>query len=670
MLKGRGKQVAKVRAPAIGIDAELEEYRRMMDVPKEFEEGFTLKTVIGALFVAFVFLPGSIYLWLVAGHTLGAAAQWVTVILFVEVARRSFMVLRRQEVYLLVVVASALIGTNPFQGFIWNVYLRTSHVTKGLGIADEIPTWVVPPADSPAIIHRTFFHPHWVVPILLMLFGSTVGQVKGFSFGYLLFRITSDYERLPFPLAPVGALSATALAEITTKEETWRWRIFSIGAMIGLAWGIFYVGIPTLTGALMTRPLQLIKIPFIELTHNTQNVLPATPTGIGTDLGSFLYGFVAPFWSVTGGFIAALLTLILNPILYYKGFLKQWRPGMDTIQTQTVNHYDFWLSASIGVSLAVATLGIASVISSALKVGRTTERRERGSFTPPPGRGDFPIPVMLLAYIGAAIAYVILCHHLIPHFYVWFLLLFAFVYTPLTSYVDARMIGLTGQWITIPYVREATFILYSKLTGYKGIDIWFAPIPIADYGGAAQHWRIVELTGTKFTSLLKAVILVICIAIPSNLAVWQIIWRLAPIPSSVYPYAQKMWPLQAFYASLWWTATAKGKQALLQAVKFPVIAIFFASSIAAYGILYAFQLPILLIYGFIRGMSGMLPHYIFVEFAGALVRRFYIEKRIDPETWRRYAAVLLGGYSCGMGLVGMFCAAVAIVSKAVSQLPY
>ncbi|HID05631.1 MAG TPA: hypothetical protein EYP10_00635, partial [Armatimonadetes bacterium] len=409
--------------PAIGVDAELEEYRQLMEAPTEFEEGFTAKTIVGALFIAFIFLPGSIYLWLVAGHTLGAAAQWVTVILFVEVARRSFMVLRRQEVYLLVYVAAALIGTNPFQGFIWNVYLRTSHVTKGLGIADEIPTWIVPVANSPAIIHRTFIHRDWLIPIAIMLFGNTVGRIKGFSFGYFLFRLTSDYERLPFPMAPVGALSATALAEITTKEETWRWRLFSIGAMIGLAWGIFYVGIPTLTGALMSRPLQLIKIPFIDLTHNTQNVLPATPTGIGTDLGAFLYGFVAPFWSVTGGFLAAVMVMILNPILYYKGILRQWRHGMDTIQTQTVNHYDFWLSASIGVSLAVATIGLVTVITSAIKArGQLGEHeRERGSWAPRPGRGDFPLPIILSAYVLASLAYIYLAHTLVPHFYLWFL---------------------------------------------------------------------------------------------------------------------------------------------------------------------------------------------------------------------------------------------------------
>jgi len=60
-----------------------------------YVDGFSLRTVLGALFVAVVMMPGSIYLGLVAGQTLGPAAEWVTIILFAEVARRSFTHLKR-----------------------------------------------------------------------------------------------------------------------------------------------------------------------------------------------------------------------------------------------------------------------------------------------------------------------------------------------------------------------------------------------------------------------------------------------------------------------------------------------------------------------------------------------------------------------------------------------
>jgi len=672
------------RVAITGIQEELEQYRRLMEVPppEEFEEGFSIRTILGALFVAFVMLPGAAYLGLVAGISgqLSSAAQWVTVILFVEVARRSFIVLKRQEIYLLVILATAILGTNPYTGYIWNVFMRTSQVTQGLGVADKIPTWVVPPADSPAILHRTFFHPDWLIPIAVSLALLVLGRTVEFTAGYILFRITSDYERLPFPMAPVGAQAATVLAEISRKEETWRWRYFSTGAMIGLAFGFFYAGIPTITGAIMTRPLQLIPIPFIDLTLNTESVLPATPVAIFTDLGGFLWGFVVPFWVAIGGFIGSLLTAVLNPFLYRRGILRNFKPGYDAIKVEMVNTYDFWLSAGIGRGLGLAAVSLASVLVTTWResqrrrellrqgLGQPTERIPLTAVLP--HRGDFPVPAVFGIYLLSVLSIIVLCRLLVPQLPIIFPIFFGLIYTPIISYVDARMRGLTGQWFGIPFVREGFTILYSKLTGYRGLDIWFAPIPIADYGWGAQRFREVELTGTKFTGVLKTEIVIVVIGLLANLAVWQYLWRLAPIPSYVYPFAQRIWPLQAFTTALLWTTTLGKRE--LQVLRPQVIGAFFGGVVGAYILfsLLPFNLPMLLFYGLVQGLGGW-PLGGLLTFAGALVSRFYFEKNYDdPTTWRRYATVLLAGYNCGIGLVGMFCAALAMISKSVTQLPY
>src|SRR5687768_9801639 len=77
-----------------------------------YEEGFTGRTLVGALFVALIMLPGAIYLGLVSGQSLGSASEWVTIVLFAEVARRSFIPLKRQEIYVLFYIAAALSGLN------------------------------------------------------------------------------------------------------------------------------------------------------------------------------------------------------------------------------------------------------------------------------------------------------------------------------------------------------------------------------------------------------------------------------------------------------------------------------------------------------------------------------------------------------------------------------
>ena len=98
------------------LDQELELYRGLMDQPESYEDGFDYKTIIGALFLGFVMMPGAIYLGLLAGQTIATAAEWTTVILFTEIARRSFMTLKRQEVYVLFYVAAALYGLNAMYG--------------------------------------------------------------------------------------------------------------------------------------------------------------------------------------------------------------------------------------------------------------------------------------------------------------------------------------------------------------------------------------------------------------------------------------------------------------------------------------------------------------------------------------------------------------------------
>jgi hypothetical protein len=56
--------------------------------------------------------------------------------------------------------------------------------------------------------------------------------------------------------------------------------------------------------------------------------------------------------------------------------------------------------------------------------------------------------------------------------------------------------------------------------------------------------------------------------------------------------------------------------------------------------------------------------------AGALLSRYYFEKRFGQRTWKQYATVLSAGYACGNGLIGMGSCAIAMIAKSVSQLPY
>jgi hypothetical protein len=644
-----------------------------------YEPGFNLKTVWASVFVGFIMLPGAIYLGLVTGQSMAGASEWVTIILFLEILKRAFIKLKTPEIIILYWVAGGLIsigvklGTGavlfggPFAGPIWDQYFIQSPEAQGL--AQYVPDWLVPPPGSEALVERTFLDPAWVKPVLVLVATMVLVKFNSLSMGYVMFRLTSDLERLPFPMAPVQAGGATALAETSGKQEGWRWRVFSIGAFIGLLWGAVYVVVPTLSGVFLTQTIQILDIPFIDLTDKIKSVVPAAMLGIGTDLNHLLIGFVLPFWVVVGTFLAAFVSnFVANPLLYHFGVLHTWSPGMSTIPTKISNDLDFWLSFGIGTSLVVAGIGFVLTFRALFKARR--ERTGTSSTLPPPprGRGDIPVLSALAVWAASTVGFVLLVYYLVPSFPWWITALFGFLWTPVSSYIGARMIGLTGSpyGATIPYLKEATFYL----SGYTGAAVWFAPIPIFDHGGQVAQFKQLELTRTTFGSVVKLSVLTLVVMLVCSFIYWQAIWKLAPIPSAAYPFVQKMWPMHATFQAMWVKSTLPGGSSLIKdIIRWPYILSGVGFGSAFYVALAVLRAPTILFYGFIGGL-GTFPHFAFPQFAGALLGRYYFRKRFGQARWGAYAPILLAGYSCGMGLIGMTAVGLVLISKAVSQIVY
>ena len=155
-------------------------------------------------------------------------------------------------------------------------------------------------------------------------------------------------------------------------------------------------------------------------------------------------------------------------------------------------------------------------------------------------------------------------------------------YTPLHSHINARTFGVLGRPLfVLPYIHQATFIL----SRYEEIDIWFVHLPDEDYGAGTQHWRVLELTGTTFTSDVLGRALMVPLLIVATIVVWHFIWQIAPIPSSQYPFAQTWWPLYATDEALWKTSLRDGNSQMLQAIRGDYVSAGFTSSVAIYGLL-------------------------------------------------------------------------------------
>ena len=689
------------------IDKDLELYRNLLETPTEFKNGFGWSTVFGILFCGLVMLPGAIYLGLMTGVGMGPAATWVTVILFAEISRRALQTMKKQQLVVLLYVAGVMVAGGPCGDLVYRAFLITSEAVRDSGMTNYFPHWWVPSPNSPAILDRNLLHIDWLIPISLMFFIVVIGKINAYTLGYFFFRVTSDVERLPFPLAPIQAQGAVALAEGTeaTKEaaisggdqgaiaafmkkgtkktSSSKWRLFSIGVFIGIAFGFLQIGVPALSGLMFGKPLFIIPQPFIDLTLLTQGILPATPTGLALDLGIIFIGFVLPFWAVIGTFCAICLTFVLNPILHNAGVLQQWQPGMDTVNTFFSNNVDFWLSFSIGIACAIAAVSVFSVIrdirgkmAEAKEVRKTTFDKKHDMWSTPKGRGDYPLWLALIIYTCSGSAMIFVCHTLVPQLPLIFLIAFVFLYNPFISYINARLLGLSGQNVDIPFIREGSFIL----SGAKGIDIWLAPIPIENYGYMAQSFRVNELTGLNFFSLIKSDLIAVPVLFVLSLLFWAFIWKSNAIPSEMFPAAQINWELQVKNQTLYYSSTfvskedeQRGKSIMdsqfMKAIHPKTIGMGFASTILIFTLFSILGLPTLLVYGFMRGM-GVVPHTMVLEIVGAMIGRFVLQKKFGTQNFLRLAPVLIAGYFTGVGLISMATIALKLIKEAVSSAPF
>jgi len=395
--------------------------------------------------------------------------------------------------------------------------------------------------------------------------------------------------------------------------------------------------------------------------------LPAVATGLQLDLGLVFTGMVLPFWAVIGGLIGQVITFIANPILYEHGILHRWHKGMGTVDTVFANTFDFYLSFGLGLGLAIGVIGIWQVARSLRKGPGGVNYRD--VFKSHPGRGDINFWVSVAIYVLSTMSYILFCLWLVPDFPWIFFVLYGFIYTPVISYITARMEGIAGQFVSLPLVREASFIAGAKFFGYHGIEIWYAPIPIHNYGKATVDFREIELTGTSLRGVIKAEFVVFPVVMIASLLFSQFIWQLAPLPSAAYPYAQQLWHLQALNNLLMQTSTLEGNSLFFQALNGSYLGAGLGLGLITYAALNAFGLPVLLVYGVVRGLGQHIPHGLILEVAGALLGRYYFHKKYG-KMWRQYAPVLLAGFSCGMGLTGMFAMGCTLILKSLGKLAY
>jgi len=611
------------------------------DATLDRERGLGRHGWLAAVLVGVFVPPAVVHSQLVAG---GRLSQWIVLVLAVAVARAFRTRLSRHDMILIVSVvgvAVPLAASGVVDGLLAMQYFVRSPAATGAELAELIPAWAAPPLSSESYVLRALLHRDWWAPISVVLVGLIWSRLSLYVLGYVFFRITSDLERLPFPMAPVAAEGVTALAE--SEKRPRHWECLLIGAFCGVGFCLLWTGLPAVTHVVFGKPVSLIP-PLIDCTRACQRILPGAALTISTNLAHVFTGFVLPFWFVVGAFLSSAIgQLGLNPLLGSAGVLPHWKPGMGARATQMTSHLSFWLSFRTGLMLAVALIGVAATIRAVLKkrgaqgsLGQSVPARQK--------RGDVSVVACLVVYVAAALAVMLVCRRLAPKLSSWIILAFGFGYTPIVSYASARLLGIGGYGCDVPNLTDAC----RTFTGYRGIDIWFAPLPAADAGPTTQRFRELALTGMPLLRGFKAAGICIPLTTLSAILFSALLWRAGDIPSQAYPHASKLWCWRAYQRHFWLTASRKGGSWYFDALKPTLVLSGTAYGLASCALLAVLKMPTTFAYGTIVGLGGEFSSWPGI-LIGALLGRFVLKKYFGAETWVTYAPTLLAGFMVGLG---------------------
>lgn len=624
-----------------------------------FRSGLTWRSMVALLYSLFVFSPAIIWLNLVTTRTTGEIETGyiptaiITLLIFSEIAAMQNKPLTKQEAAIIFGPASAA-GSAGFLILIYKAYLIRHPLVSVFGLDPSlIPTWFAPSYTSPVFDLRTFNHPDWIAPIMLIIVTWMLGMSGGLFFGLIGREIFIEAERLPFPMQQITAMTIESLTERRTDRMT----VLSWAALFSFIYGIILYTIPTIT-TIARIPIRFIPIPWYDFTSVVEDEwsLPGGSFGIATDVIVLASGIVIPTPVVIGMFIGSFGRFFIgNWLLYSYGiseWAKRWVPGMSFTRIYQDSTLYFWLNPLIGVAFAIAIIPLIirwKVMASSLKAllglkGEVAKKHERISGPPVSKLWMF----ILFLSLPAAIAYDL---YLVPDFPLWPLILYEIVFPFITLLSAGRSIAITGRGVGFPYINYLTIMI----SGYQKVDAWFLPLTLNPGTGWMQSMKVAQLTRTSITSWIKANVVAYPLALISGYLYMSLFWQMAPIPSELYPAPGIQWPINIMNHLVWITRPAKFFQ--------PMTILYWFLGFGAFMAVSEFiSLPVSTI-GIATGLGVPIP--IATTMLIGVMFKTVLSKILGKEWIREYTTTLAAGLGLGESLAIIIGVAISLAMKSV-----
>jgi len=481
-----------------------------------------------------------------------------------------------------------------------------------------------------------------------------------FALGLLGREIFVEHERLPFPLQKVSAETIVTL----TSEKRFSIQLLSTCALVGFIYGFLVYALPFVLKAWTGSVVQIVPIPWIDLNRSVQDFLPGACLGAATDIAYFASAFVLPFPTVISIVIGSFAIYFFGnwlTVAYNLSPIPWYVPGMNMQDALQRSILYFWATPLIGVGLAV---GIFPLIRHAAVVRRAINSilhpsliKER--LTDPVNSRKWIFMPLIVSLAASVMIFAVLVPGFVTAFpwIIPFFLVMPFVWT----LIDSRLIGETGISISGTAGGNLNYLLYYA-SGYKGVDVWFAPtFTLVSGGGYVGLFEVARLTKTKVTDYIKAWWITYPLAFLMGFIYMEMFWRLAPIPSAAYPGVQIFWPISATYSALWIRGGMLG-------IFNPLWILFgFLIGGGIYAVTEFAHLPLSYI-GLAAGAATFTP-FALTYLVGAFIAKLF-EMRTGKKWWSENKNIIAGGLVMGESVAITIGVAITLIINSIWLLPW
>ncbi len=611
----------------------------------EFKSGLTWRVVFAMVVAALIFLPVSNYLYLSSLVVVGAGSAYVIVILFSEILRMQGQRLSRQELFIMYAVLAGVGGAMPsmyywlvFRGYFVNSGIASAFSIEGTPIRDLVPVWMAPKIGSQVYQTRTLIHMDWLLPIGLNVILSVLGFISELALTMIFSILFVEVEPLRFPFAEIDF----SLVETLTERRRDNVVVFLASMFGGMMYGIILYVVP------LTSGIDVIPRPWVDLTRFTEKFVPGAMIGLATDPTSFIYGFILPIPIAASLFIGSSITYIFVnslSITTFPDLFPKWREeyfyGMNISAILQRSSLRAWLSPSIGFAIGLALSLIIkhrrSIIDSFRALSRLRVSSARGE------AGYLPLPILLLMFFGGVGTSILLYRLLIPEVPIWIPLLISMGMSFVMPLAATRVVGEIGVGITFnPWQIWQGLLYFSGYVGYAG---WvFYPVIAGTYTSwSVQTVKLAYMTETKPRDLFKTFAISLVLTTVFGLIFMDLFWRIAPIPSLVYPFTLIYFPTYAVSDCLFATRQIQ--------ISAQWIGVGTLVSVLLFGI------------GEVLGKTGLgfsaaaliggftnLPPYAIMVLISSVIGNMLISRLFGKERWLRVRGVIVAGVAAGVGI--------------------